>query len=361
MTFTTQPLKGVASTALVVALALLFCAAITPDQLLGWGTLIPVAMVPAQMVLTMLWGCQQPRWVADMPQPRRGLALLAVNVAMGLPIAWLAWQIPGGGVVPPTPFVNMYLILCVPTTMWLIIVFQGWPFNRLFKSPGAMGLALWLSAHGLAYGLFQLLFNFNFLSAAPFYRAELDPSGLLMAWAPLVASIATAVAMLALVLLDFWPVTWLAQRFPSVGRQPVFGVLAGGCVAAIAALMWWGFVVLQQMDLVIFLVRVCVSMAFGIFILLVTMEAVPALQLPQPWRGLVLNGVAVVLAVGVFALYQAVARACFQLPSGQPAYVLELWISSAMLAITFPAMVAFANCFGCWPLVRPAADPAARP
>lgn len=34
------------------------------------------------------------------------------------------------------------------------------------------------------------------------------------------------------------------------------------------------------------------------------------------------------------------------------AYDLELWVSSAMLAITFPIMVAFAGFFDFWPLAR---------
>lgn len=40
----------------------------------------------------------------------------------------------------------------------------------------------------------------------------------------------------------------------------------------------------------------------------------------------------------------------FALPSGGPAYDLELWLASSMLAVTFPALVAFANYFQFWPL-----------
>lgn len=199
--------------------------------------------------------------------------------------------------------------------------------------------------------MYQSFFNFSFLQAAPFYRAELDPAGLWMAWRPLVASIATAVAMLSLMVLDCWPAAWLAARVPALGRQPLFGLCVGACVVAISAGLWRVFVVSLQMDQVVFLVQVCVSMAFGLFILLVTMEGVPSLRWPQPWRGLVLIGVAAAGAIGLFALYRGVAMACFALGGGASGgYGLELWIASAMLAVTFPAMVLLANMFGFWPL-----------
>lgn len=347
----TQPVKGVVATALVVVIALVLCALISPEALGSWGTAIPVAMVPAQMVLTLFWRCEVPRSAGALPQPWRGLALLAVNVVMGLVVAGFAWARIGGQMSPPPPFVNMYLILAVPTTMWLIIVFQGWPFTAWFKQPAAAGLALWISAYVLAYAMYQAFFNFSFLQGAPFYRAELDPAGLWMAWTPLVASIATAVAMLSMVVLDCWPATWLAARVPALGRQPLFGLVVGACVVAISVGLWQAFVVARQMDQVVFLVQVCVSIAFGLFILLVTMEGVPTLRWPQPWRGLALIGAAAVGSVGLFALYRGVAVACFALSGGAAAgYGLELWIASAMLAITFPAMVLFANVFGFWPL-----------
>lgn len=348
----TQPVKGVVATALVVTAALAFCVALAPDVLGSWGTAIPVAMVPAQMVLTLLWRCEVPGAVAVWPQPWRGFALLALNVVMGLVVAWFAWHTIGGHMSPPPPFVNMYLILAVPTTMWLIIVFQGWPFTAWFKQPAVAGIALWLSAYVLAYLIYRALFNFGFLQSAPFYRVELDPAGRWMAWTPLVASIVTAVAMLCMVLLDCWPVTWLARRLPASGRQPLFGLLVGGCVVVISVILWQVGVVALGMDLVVFLVQVCVSMAFGTFILLVTMEGVPSVAWQQPWRGLALIAVAAVGAMLVFGLYRGVAVACWGLAAGAPGYVLELWIASAMLAITFPLMVLFANVFGFWPLLR---------
>lgn len=96
------------------------------------------------------------------------------------------------------------------------------------------------------------------------------------------------------------------------------------------------------------MVRGCVAAIFGIFILLVLFKNLPVLQLPQPLRGLVLCGGAALLSMALFALYQAAAVTRFGLVSGPPQYTLELWIASAMLAITFPLMVAYAEYFSFW-------------
>lgn len=342
--------RGVLATFLVVLVSLGLCVSLTPEQLLGWGTLIPVAMVPAQIVISLFWGCQYPRRIAMLPQPLAGLGFLGLTVIAGGMVAVLAFRTVGGGITPPTPFVNMFLILSVPVTLWLVVVLQAWPFRLLSKNPGVVGGALWLGAYALAYGLFRSLFNFGFLKGAPIYFAELDPQGAMMALVPLVFSIASVMVMLSLVLLDFWPLSLLVKRIPALGNQPWFALLAGALIIVIARLVWSGFVDGQQMDLVVFLVQVCVSVVFGLFILLVMMEGVPFLSLPQPWRGLILVVVALLLGLAVFPLYRAVALHFYPLPAGQPGYVLELWIASAMLAITFPLMVVLGGYFKFWPL-----------
>jgi hypothetical protein len=72
----------------------------------------------------------------------------------------------------------------------------------------------------------------------------------------------------------------------------------------------------------------------------------------QPVTGLVLCAAAALLAAALFALYTAVASMRFALPGGAPQYMLELWTASAMLAITFPLMVAFADYFSFWPIQK---------
>lgn len=338
--------RGLLAAAGVIIAALWAALAVSPEWLTGWGTVILVAMVPAQIVISLVWQSAWPRRLTELPQPWRGLAFTALNAAVGGLVALIAWQTVGGGLGEATPFLIMYLILAVPVVLLLVIPLQGWPFAGWVKHPGALGAALVAASYGIAWLLFRWLFNFEFMAGAPVYRAELDPQGLLMAWVPLVFSIALVVPVLSLVLFDFWPLGRLA------GRQPAFGLAALALCVAVAAALWQVFVVGQGMDVVLFMVRICIAVNFGYFILLVMLEGVPALTLPQPWRGLVLNAVALLLAVALLKLYEALALGAFALASGAPAYPLELWLASAMLSVTFPLMVVVGSYFQFWPLSR---------
>ena len=351
MTTRKQLRQGFLATLLVAGSALLLCYTLPPAFLSGWATLFLVALVPSQMILSLVWGGAYPGALARLPQPWRGLGFSLLTALCGGVIGTLAWQTVGGGQAEPTPFVIMYLIFTVPVAMTLIIPFQTWPLRLLGNHPLALGAALLVATYGGGYLLFRALFDFAFLADAPFYRAALDPHGAFMAWQPLVLSIAAVVPMLVLVLLDFWPLTALSQRLPVLGRQPWLGLTAGGLIAAGAALLWWLFVSRGGMDLVAFLTNICVATNFGLFTVLVLFETLPALALPQPWRGLQLTGGGVALAAILFFFYR-LAAVNLGLGNGQPPYERELWLASAMLAVTFPAMVAFASYFGFWPLRR---------
>lgn len=336
--------RGVIATAGAVFASLFLCLQVNPEWLTGWGTVILVAMVPAQIVISLVWQASYPKRLADLPQPLRGIAFTALNALVGATVAYLAWQTVGGGMDLPTPFLIMFLIFSVAVMLVLVVPLQCWPLAPAIRHPGLMGGALLVATYVLAYGLFRFLFDFGFLAEAPFYRPELDPHGLFMAWIPLVFAIAMLVPVLGLVLFDFWPVAALACKVPALGKQPVFGVLALALIVAVAGSLWAVFVG-QGMDQVLFMVRICVTVNFGYFILLVMFDGVPTLKLPQPWRGLVLNGAAVGLAVVMLKLYEAMALSHFALASGGPTYPLELWLASAMLAVTFPLMVVVGSYF----------------
>nr|MBL8410285.1 hypothetical protein [Dechloromonas sp.] len=328
--------RGVIATAGAVFASLFVCLLVSPEWLTGWGTVILVAMVPAQIVVilvamvpaqivvSLVWQANYPKALANLPQPARGLTFTALNLLVGCGVAYVAWQTVGGGMAEPTPFLIMFLIFSVAIMLVLVVPLQCWPFAQAIRHPGLMGAALLVAAYALAYGLFHWLFDFGFLGGAPFYRAELDPHGLFIAWVPLVFAIAMLVPVLGLVLLDFWPVAVLAGKVPALGKQPLFGLVALGLVFAVAGGLWTAFVG-AGMDMVLFMVRICVTVNFGYFILLVMFEGVPALELPQPWRGLILNGLAVGLAAAMLHLYEFAVLSRFALPSGGPAYPLELW------------------------------------
>ena len=105
------------------------------------------------------------------------------------------------------------------------------------------------------------------------------------------------------------------------------------------------------MDPVVFMVKVPVSIIFGEFIVLIMMQTAPVQTTAQPSEGLVLIGVAVLLSFPMYALYGFAGQALFGgLTAGAPAYRLDLWVASAMLAVTFPVFVLYADFFGYWPL-----------
>lgn len=356
MSASRQLFKGMAATALVMLFSLSLSASVSPGFLMGWLTLILVAMVPAQMVVSLLWRCEHPARLAALPQPLRGLAFAALTVVVGALVAWGVFRVIGGGMSPPGPYPIMFVILSVPVSLWLIVPLQGWPLARFVRNPLALGGSLLAASYAITYALFATLFDFGFLAGAPVYQRELDPGGLWMAWNPLVAAVATVDVILILVLLDFWPVAALIARFGVLRQLPVFGLMAGLITALGAALAWWIAVGYAGMDVVAFQATVCVPMIFGLFIVLVMFEGLPLLQVRQPWRGLLLSALAGVLAVPCFLLYHAVAASSFGLALGRATYDMELWISSAMLAVTFPVMVLYANYLQFWPLRAPQAE-----
>jgi len=345
-----HPALGILATILVVAFSLLISVSMVPTTMIAWVTLLLVAMVPPQIVLTLALQGQHPASLAGLSQPWRGVAFCILTAIIGLPIAAVANATLGGGITPPTPFANMFLILAVCITLTLVAPFQCWPFSVVFpKQPLLMGMSILVAAYAISTLLFKTLFNFDFLQGAPFYLADLNPHGLFMAWIPLIFALTCFVVILCLVLLDFWPVAALPPLFAPVGKQPLFGIVSAVVIALVAALIWSLFVGSLHMDMVVFLVRVIISLIFGIFIILIMMEGAPFVTIPQPARGGVLILVAVVLSIASFALYKFSCQKAFGLASGPPTYDRELWLASAMLAVTFPMMVAYANFFQFWP------------
>lgn len=343
-------LKRTVSTFIVVLFSLMICALVSPAFLTGWLTLVLVAMVPTQMVISLVLRCEQPALIKGIAQPYRGLLFTLITAITGGVIALVVWIYIGGRITPPAPFGIMYLILTVPVTLWLIVVFQIWPFSKLSANPMVVGGLLLAGTYAISYLVYRTFFDFGFLAGSPVYDFTLDPGGASMAWYPLVAAVATVDFILIAILFDFWPLAPLAARFPRLGKQPVFGILAGFLVTLGTSGLWWVGVVLLRMDVVLFQALICVPFIFGLFIVMVMFEGIPTIQAKQPMRGLLLTLLAGLFAFVCFSIYHGFAANLFRLSLGRSTYDMELWISSAMLAVTFPAMVLFANYFEFWPV-----------
>lgn len=347
-----QPRLGLVATFLVVVVALGAALALPPAFEAGAATIFMVAMVPTQVVTSLHWRGEVPAAFGRLPQPARGLAFAGLAAAVATVVALAAILVFGGGRYEATPFVIMPLVITVPITLTQVILFEGWPFSALTGSRALQGVGILVATYLIAFAVDRIFFDFGFVAAAPFYRPELDPHGLFVAWVPMTALVAAVYAMLILVLFDFWPTAGLFARLPALARQPWRGLVNAVVIVVLVAGPWLGFVTWGGMDLVDFLARVAVSLIFGVFILLVMMRGAPFVAFVQPWRGLVLSTAAIVLAIVAFALYRWAAVAIHAVAGGPPTYDLELWLASAMLAFTFPAMVAFADWFGFWPLLK---------
>lgn len=350
-----QPTLGLIGAVVTIGLSLAISTAFHPDTFGTWVGFLVMCAVPTQIVIALVWQNRYPGVLARLPQPERGTVILAILVGVAGVLAPATLYLVGGGVTPPTPFLNMYIILTVVATIWLVVVFQCWPAAAISAHPAAVGLGTLGFAYLSAWVVFQTGFDFQSMAAAPFYVATLDPHGAIPAWNILSYAVTTVAVIMSLVLLDFWPFSALAAKAPVLGRQPLFGLTVGAVVLLVAAFIWTAGVRLVGMDVVDYLVRVPVSFVFGTFILLTLFQSAPFQRMAQPAKGMALIVGSAVLAVVTYCLYRFTALAMIgEIPVGPPTYGLDLWIATAMLSITFPTIVAFGDGFGFWPFVRTA-------
>jgi hypothetical protein len=106
-----------------------------------------------------------------------------------------------------------------------------------------------------------------------------------------------------------------------------------------------------------FLTTVTVPFLFGSIVVLNMLEQSLLTRLGQPVRGLVSASLAAVVGVALARLYVAVSGVVTgDVPWGAPGFQGEVWLASALLAVTFPFLSFHADFFGLWPLRRD--DPA---
>lgn len=255
---------GVASTALVVVVSLVFIAVFDVDTFTGWVGYIALSCTPIQVVLAVHWAHDLPPALARQPRLIRGAVLLSITLAVGVGAALLFGAMIGGGNGPHFPPLVMFSIVAIVASFWLAIVLGGWPFT-LLKNKTATLIAMLIASYVVAFTLFRALFNFSFLRSTPIYVEGLDPRGAFNAWYAL-AFLVTAITGMFLVLsFDFWPFA----RITGPARGAVWTVVC----------LLWGTVLfavgvgLLGIDVVQFLVRVPIPLLFGGLIVLTSCVA----------------------------------------------------------------------------------------
>jgi hypothetical protein len=350
-----QPVLGVIAAVISVFLSLAICAQFDPPTFGSWVALIVMSAIPLQIVIGLVWQSNYPGFLASLPQPAKGLTILAMMAVAAAVVTPAILAVVGGRITPPTPFAIMFTIVSVCTAFWIVAVFQCWPMTAASKHPAVIGLGVFVLAYLSCWVVFRVAFDFAAMKDAPFYLAALDPHGAFPAWNALAFIVTTVSVIMWFVMLDFWPTAVIAGLVPGAEKQPVFGLISAALVIGLAALAQGLCVSVLHMDVVDYMVRVPVSGLFGEFIMLVMMQTAPVQTVRQPAKGLILLALVCVLALVMYRVYAAAAVFLVgPMPAGAPTYGLDLWVATAMLSITFPVFVAFGDGLAFWPLSRPA-------
>lgn len=338
-----QPMAGIIAATIVMAISLGFISLFTYDTFTGWIGYWMMSIIPTEVMIGVIWSSSQPAFVARASQPMRGLYLVGMTVLGGLIFGSIMYALLGAGMATPNPILVHCTITVVVVTFWMCIMMGGWPFTRMISNPVAAGIAMLIGIYVINFLLFQLFFDYSFLSDAPVYAAGSDPQGLFNGWSATVFYV-TFVAMMFFVLhFDLWPLT----RFPGIMKQPLQGIAFTLLVLFLTIIVWWLAVILVGMDVVQFMVALPIPFIFGTIIILNMMQNSFFTQLTQPLQGLCKMLFATVLGLLLAWLYGQLAEGVTgPMSPGAPAYLYEIWLATALLGITFPLLIIMADYFG---------------
>ena len=344
-----QPLLGIVATALVMAVSLGIISLFDFPVFASWVAYLLICIIPMQIVIGVTWGANRPSFAAKHKQPLKGALLALLTVIAGAIVAPAYLAIAGGNLTPPGPIPSHAIIVSVIVTFWATIMLGAWPFKTWIKNEVAAGLTLLVFCYVLNFLLFRLFFDYTFMQGAPVYVASLDPHGMFMALNALVFYVTFLSVMFLMVSFDLWPLT----KFPSVMQQPVLGILWTLCCLVLTALAFWIGVGVLQMDVMVFMLTVPIPYIFGTIVVLNMLQNSLTAKLTQPVRGIANAILVAVIGTALAQLYRALAPTVTgTLNSGPPTYDMEIWLASALLAVTFPFLIFFAEFFKFWPLAK---------
>jgi len=335
-----QPLLGIIASTAVIGVSLFFISLFSYASLSGWVSYILQCLIPAQIMVGVLWKCEHPSFAQKQQQPAKGLLLLLITLLAGSVIAPAFFYVAGGGIAPPTPMLAHATIISVAIMFWLAIIWGGWPFNAIIRNPVASGIATLAAGYGITLVVFRIFFDYGFMRGAPVYVASLDPHGLFNAWSALVVGVTALSVMFLMLHFDLWPLP--------IMKQPLLGI-----IWTAIALTAGGLLFQFGTDPVEFLVRVPIPFIFGTIIVLNMLRNSLFGKLAQPVKGLANTAAAAIIGTALAQLFRALApHVTGPLTSGPPAYESDIWLASALLSVTFPFLIFFAEFFRFWPLEK---------
>jgi hypothetical protein len=344
-----QPFLGIAAAILVITVSLGFISLFDFPTFGGWVAFLMTCIIPMEIIIGVAWGTNQPAFAARQKQPVKGILLAALTIAAGIVVAPTYLAIAGGNLTPPGPVPSHAIIGSVIVTFWATIILGGWPFKPLIKNEIAAGLATLVFAYVMNLLLFWLFFDYGFMRNAPVYVPALDPHGIFTALNVLVFYVTFISIMFLMLSFDLWPL----RKFPAVMQQPVLGIVWTAICLTLGGLVFWIGVHVMQMDVMVFLVTVPIPYIFGTIIVLNMLQNTLAAKLTQPAKGVINAGLVAIVGTALAQLYRALSGTVTgALHSGPPTYDMEIWLASALLAVTFPLLIFFAEFFKFWPLTK---------
>ncbi|MBZ5677434.1 MAG: hypothetical protein LAP61_24590 [Acidobacteriia bacterium] len=347
-----QPALGIVATALIIAVSFGFISLFDFSTLGSWVIFVMAAIIPMEIVIGVAWGAN-PSFAAARPQPLKGILLVLVNIAIGVIVGGICHAVVGGSISPPVPILVLFGIVSVVVTFWLAIMFGGWPFNSLIKSPVGAGLAMLAAVYIINYLLFRVFFDFNFMAGAPWYKASIDPHGMFNGVNAQVFYVTALTFLFVMLHFDLWPFT----SSPAVMKQPVLGIVWTLLALALGALSYYIGVNTMGMDPMGFLISGPIPFIFGTIVMLNMLHNSLFAKFSQPLKGVLNCIAAAVIGVLLAKMYGALAPVVTGvLKPGPPTNDYEIWLATALLGVTFPFLIFFAEFFKMWPLAKAKAE-----
>jgi hypothetical protein len=302
-----------------------------------------------QIVVGVVWETKHPAFAARCSQPMRGVLLTLISLGAAFVVAPLAVVTAGRGVYPPTPMLMHLIIVSVPITFWAAIIWAGFPFRPMIKNPVAGGVVMLLACYAANYLFFIIFFDYGFMRGAPVYNSAQDPHGVFNALSALVFYITALAIMFLLLHFDLWPLT----KYATVMEQPVLGIVwTLLCLTAGAVIFFIG-INLLHLDVMTFLIMVPIPFIFGTIIVLNMLQNCLFARMAQPWKGVTNTLAAAVIGSVLVRTYGLLGPSISGvLKAGPPEYGYEIWVANALLSVTFPFLVFYAEFFKMWPLMR---------
>ena len=343
-----QPALGIVATVLILAVSLGVISLFDFPTLGGWVIFVMASIIPMQLVIGVTWGAN-PGFLSSQSQPLKGILMVLVNIVVGVVVGGICHAVVGGSIAPPVPILVLFGIVSVVITFWMSIMFGGWPFTSLIKNQVGAGLAMLAAVYIINYVLFRLFFDFSFMAGAPWYRADLDPHGMFNGVNAQVFYVTSLAFLFMMLHFDLWPFT----TSPAVMKQPVLGIVWTILALILGSAAYYIGVNAMGMDPMIFLISGPIPFIFGTIVVLNMLHNSLFAKFSQPLKGVLNCAAALVIGILLAKLYGALAPTVTGvLKPGPPTNDFEIWLATALLGITFPFLIFFAEFFKMWPLAK---------